>query len=53
MRAIIVIEVDVPTPEDLPDVITAINPPKLPHFAGKLRVCIDPVATELLAWLDE
>jgi hypothetical protein len=41
------------TPEQLPGIITAMDPPNLPHFAGELRITADPHASQLIAWLDE
>lgn len=53
MRAIIVLELDIPAPEDLPIVLQHLDPPTVPYFAGTLRVAIDPVATTVLTYLDE
>lgn len=53
MRVLYVIECDVPSPEQVAMPLAALNPPSLPYFKGKVRVVIEPHATELLDWLDE
>lgn len=52
MRALIVLSVDVPDPENLPEVIRHINPPGVPYFEGEQRVAIDPPATHVLDYLE-
>jgi hypothetical protein len=53
MKALIVLTFNVPTPDDLGEVLLAIDPPSLPHFEGNARVTVDPYATEIERWLDQ
>lgn len=53
MRVLVVLEFDVPTVEDIPAVLTAIDPPHLPHYVDGVNVVPEPFATELREWLDE
>lgn len=53
MKYIMVISLDLKGFEDLSEVLTKIDPPHLPGFAGKVRVAIDPVATQVEDWLDD
>ena len=52
MRCLVVLEFDIPGPEQAADVLIAIDPPHLPFFTGNARVVPDPYATELTDWLD-
>lgn len=52
MKYIIVISLDLEDPDELGDALTKIDPPNIPGFSGKVRVAIDPVATQIEAWLD-
>ena len=52
MRFIVVIGLNLDQPEQLPEVLEAIKPSSIPHVDGEVRVAIDPVATEVLDWLD-
>lgn len=40
-RALLVIELRVTDPSEIPAAVAAINPPSIPHFAGHLRVTMD------------
>jgi hypothetical protein len=40
-RAILVIELQITDPAQIPEAIDAINPPSIPHFAGKVRITMD------------
>lgn len=40
-RALLVIELRITDPEQIPEAIKAINPPRIPHFAGDLHVTMD------------
>ena len=58
-RALLVIELRITDPKQIPEAITAINPPSIPHFAGSLRVTMDGFAhdsdnpaTAILNYLD-
>lgn len=53
MKAIIVVSVDLPTPEHAVDVLTAMDPPSIPHFAGEVRVSVGEDAQRVIDWLDE
>jgi hypothetical protein len=53
MKVIVVISVDVPTPGDITQVLEYLDPQSIPHFAGKVRIAIEPVATQVETWLDE
>lgn len=52
MKYIVVISFDLEDPDDIGDVLIEINPPRLRGFSGKVRVAIDPVATQIEEWLD-
>jgi hypothetical protein len=41
MRALLVIELNITDPDQLPEAIKAVNPPSIPHFAGNVRVTMD------------
>ena len=51
-KFIIVLTFDT-NPDEIAEVITKINPPSLPGFAGTARIAVDPVATKVEEWLDE
>lgn len=51
-KAIIVLSFDT-TPEQLPTILTKINPPSLPGFTGKARIAIGPEAKYVETWLDD
>lgn len=53
MKTIVVIVLNLPTPEDIITVLEHINPPQIPFFGNEVRIVIDPHATELLEWLEE
>lgn len=53
MKAIIVVTVDLPTPEDAATVLEAMNPPSIPHFLGEVRVAVGEHAQRVIDWLDE
>jgi hypothetical protein len=40
-RALLVIELRITDPAQIPEALTAINPPMIPHFAGNVRVTMD------------
>jgi hypothetical protein len=52
-RLIVVLSFDVPEPDDIAEVLTAINPPSLPHFAGQARISVEPVSRQVETWLDD
>jgi hypothetical protein len=41
IRALLVIELSITDPEQIPAAMKAINPPRIPHFAGNVRVTMD------------
>lgn len=51
MRVSIVLNFDVPNPEAVPGILTAIDPPRLPHFVDETNVVPEPFSLELAAWL--
>lgn len=58
-RALLVIELGITDPDQLPEALTAINPPSIPHFAGNVRVTMDGFgegadnpATAIINYLD-
>lgn len=53
MKIAVVLTFDVPDVEVIPDIITAINPPHLPHFDGDARVVPPPYAAQMVQWLDQ
>ncbi len=40
-RALLVIELRITDPAQIPEALTAVNPPRIPHFAGNVRVTMD------------
>ena len=60
IRALLVIELSITDVNQIPKAITAINPPRIPHFAGSVRVTMDAFgedsldnpATAILNYLD-
>lgn len=59
MRAILVIELQITRPEQIPEALKAINPTRVPHFAGNVRVAMDEFgegpdnpATAIINYLD-
>ena len=51
MRAIVVLEFDLPSPDDLAEVVKAIDPPRLPHFSGTAHVAIQESAAAVVDYL--
>lgn len=51
MRISVVLNFDVPSGEASAEVLRAIDPPKLPYFAGEAHVVPEPFALELGEWL--
>lgn len=39
--ALLVIELQITHPEQIPEAIAAINPPGVPHFGGRVHVTMD------------
>lgn len=52
MKVIVVLSFDLQNPEDIVQVVKAINPPSLPYFAGEARITNDPWASTVTDWLD-
>lgn len=59
IRALLVIELSITDVNQIPKAITAINPPRIPHFAGSVRVTMDAFgegvdnpATAIVNYLD-
>lgn len=53
MKAVVVLTFELPNPEAAADVLDAIDPPHLPHFAGEARITVDPWATAVEDFLDD
>lgn len=53
MKAIVVLTFELDSPDDIGEVLLAIDPPNLPKFAGKARVSVDPYASKVEEYLDE
>lgn len=53
MRAIYVIECDVPDSAATAAPITAIGDAQIPYFTGRLLMTLDPKVSQILQWLDE
>lgn len=53
MRAIIVVSVEVPEPEDLQTALSAMDVTNIPFFAHEVRVAIEPTAQAVIEWLDD
>jgi hypothetical protein len=52
-RVIVVVELAITDPAGIAEALEAIDPARIPHFAGGVRVAVDPVASQVLDWLDE
>jgi hypothetical protein len=52
MKALVVLTVDLPTPDDVVDVLEHIDPPNVPHFAGDARIVVGPYVDVVLNYLD-
>lgn len=52
-RLLVVLSFDIPNADVVTEILTAIDPPKLPYFAGAARIAVDPVSTQIEKWLDE
>ena len=53
MKCLIVISVDVPSPDDLPEILDYIEPPKIPYFDNVVRVVVGQDVDDTIAFLDE
>lgn len=52
MKALVVVSLNLPTPESVVEVLDALDAPRIPHFAGQVRVVVEPHATQVTDWLD-
>lgn len=52
MKMLVVLTFDIDEPRQAADIIAAIDPPGLPHFAEEVRLTVDPWASHLEQWLD-
>jgi hypothetical protein len=43
VKTLVVILFDIPTPDDLVEVINHIDPPTIPYFDGHVRIVPDPI----------
>lgn len=48
IRVLLVIELAVDDPKQIPESIAAIDPPSIPHFAGHVRVTADEFGSNAL-----
>lgn len=53
MKTIVVLEFDLDDPEDVAGILTAIDPPKLPHPASSARIALAMPAARVLEYLDD
>lgn len=53
MKVLVILEFEIPNPECVAEVLSAINPPALPHFQGDARITIEPVSSAIINFLDE
>lgn len=47
IRALLVIELRITDPAQIPEALKAINPPKIPHFAGNVRITMDEFGDDI------
>lgn len=52
-KVLVVLTLDVPDPQDVARALLAIDPPRVPGFAGIARVVIEPEASIMEDWLDK
>jgi hypothetical protein len=50
---LLVISIDPDEPDDLPGILTSIDPPSIPHFAGDVRVAMPETVGPVLTYLDD
>lgn len=53
IKVIVVLSFEVPDPEVMPQILSALNPPSVPYFSGSARIAIGPEAKYVETWLDE
>ena len=53
MRALIVISVDLPSPEATPVILEHIDPPTIPGFTGEVRIVVGTDVDDTIKFLDE
>ena len=51
--AIVVLSLEVTSPDDFVAVLDKIKPTKVPHFAGEVRIAFGADAEKVIDWLDE
>ena len=52
MRAIVVLDFEISDPEEVAGILTAIDPPHLPKFAGSARISVGMPANRVLEYLE-
>lgn len=52
MKALLVLTLELPDPEAIVATLEAVNPPSVPHFAGDVRIVVEPHASTVTTWLD-
>lgn len=52
MKAIVVLSFELAEPEQVVDILAAIDPPSLPNFTGQARIAVGSDALAVVTWLD-
>ena len=52
MKCLIVVSVDLPGPNDVAKVLEHMDPPKVPYFAGAVRVVVGSDVEDTIEFLD-
>lgn len=53
MMTIVVLTFQPEKPDDITEILSAIDPSRLPHFAGQARISIGADAKAVVDWLDD
>lgn len=53
MKAIVVVVLELASPDDLLEAVDEIDAPSIPHFAGELLIAVEPAASRVTEWLQE
>ena len=53
MRLAVGLTFDVPRPDCAVEILTAVDPPSLPHFDEQVRIVVGTEVNNLVSWLDE
>ena len=52
MKCLIVLSVDVPTPDALPTILEHIDPPTIPYFANEARIVVGTDVDDTIDFLE-